>query len=293
MEFHLFDLLEWPPGVGREPAFRDELERLALAEEQGYAGAWIAEGDPARAGIGPGVHLAAAWLSARTTRIRIATSVRIPPFFHPLRLAEEIAALDIQSGGRFEWGVSPGDASDEGRRIFREQLTIARTAWTGESFRHDGDFFQIPELQCLPAPVQQPHPPIWIAALDRPTVEWAGQNGLGIFGDAAAPTAQLEDTRRVHREAVSAARRDPVGLPVVRRMYVGETTARAREEAGPAPDAESIVGDAIYCRDRIVELHERIGLDRLVCWQSFGRLPHEAILASQRRLIEKVAPAFD
>ena len=54
----------------------------------------------------------------------------------------------------------------------------------------------------------------------------------------------------------------------------------------------TIVGDEAYCREKIAELQERIGLEYLIAWQNFGDLPHEASLASQRRLIEKVAPAF-
>jgi len=57
-------------------------------------------------------------------------------------------------------------------------------------------------------------------------------------------------------------------------------------------DECTIVGDEAFCRDRIAELRERIGLDHLIAWQNFGDLPHEATLASQRRFIEKVAPAF-
>ena len=54
----------------------------------------------------------------------------------------------------------------------------------------------------------------------------------------------------------------------------------------------TIIGDEVYCREKIGELQERIGLDSLIAWQNFGDLPHEAAMASQRRLIEKVAPAF-
>ena len=54
----------------------------------------------------------------------------------------------------------------------------------------------------------------------------------------------------------------------------------------------TIIGDEAYCRDKIAELQERIGLTNLICWQNFGDLSHDASMASQRRLIEKVAPSF-
>jgi hypothetical protein len=57
-------------------------------------------------------------------------------------------------------------------------------------------------------------------------------------------------------------------------------------------DECTIVGDAAYCRERVSELRERIGLEHLICWQNFGGLAHEQTMSSQKRLIEEVAPAF-
>ncbi len=332
MNFHVFSLMQWPPERTREQVYASELEQLTLAEDQGYEGVWFAEHHHSRAGIGPSIHLCAAWLSARTTRIRIGTAVSIPPFFHPLRLAEEIAMLDIMSGGRFQWGIGWGDpvhlpddssaGDEEGSRVFREQLEILERAWTGAPFSYEGEFFQIPELQCLPTPVQQPCPPVWIAALSHAGVEWAAANDRPVWIDALSPVHRIEERRRIYREAGEAAGHDVsrFELPVLRHVYVGETMRTAREEAGrallrhyrsvpveaagldpeAAPDAFldwlfencAVVGDAAYCRDRIAELSERTGLDSLVGWQNFGDLPHPASLASQRRLIEKVAPAL-
>ena len=57
-------------------------------------------------------------------------------------------------------------------------------------------------------------------------------------------------------------------------------------------DECTVIGDEAYCRDKLAELSERIRLDYLLAWQNFGGLPHEATRASQRRFVEKVAPAF-
>jgi alkanesulfonate monooxygenase SsuD/methylene tetrahydromethanopterin reductase-like flavin-dependent oxidoreductase (luciferase family) len=261
--------------------------------------------------------------------------------------------LDIMSEGRFDWGIGRGYQGHEfagfgaeiekSHLVFREQLEIVLRAWTGERFSYEGEFFRIPELECLPTPVQRPHPPIWIAAISPSTVEWAARNDYPMLTDQFSPTHRIEESRRSYREAGRAAGHDVSRheLPVLRQVYVGETTARAREEAGPAllwyyralarvgspggaggaipenysfyrlfgegafdPDADpdaflaflfencTIVGDEARCRDQVSELRERIGLDSLICWQNFGDLPHEATLASQRRWIEKVAPAF-
>lgn len=353
MKFGVFSLMQWPEDRSQSDVYRNELEQLALAEDQGYDAAWLAEHHFSRYGIGPSIHLTAANLAARTERIRIGTAVTVLPFFHPLRVAEEVAMLDIMSNGRFDWGVGRGYQAHEfsgfgvdiekSHLVFREQLQVIERAWTGERFSHDGEFFQFPELECLPTPVQQPGPPIYIAGLSPSTIEWAAENGYPVLSDQFSPTHRLEQNRATYHGAAEKAGADTSGfeLPTLRHVYVGETVARAREEAGPAllwyyralarvgspggpggelppnysfyrmfgedgfnPDGDpdafldflfencTIVGDEAYCRERISELEERVELDYLLAWQNFGNLPHEATLASQRRLIEKVAPAF-
>ena len=318
MKFHVFSEMEWPPKPSAGQLHADTLDQLVLADSQGYDSAWLAEQHASRYGIGPSLHLAAAQLAARTSRIRIGTLVTLLPFFHPLRLAEEITMLDIMSDGRFGWGIRSDSRHSHAR--FREQLEIIEKAWRGERFCFDGAFFQIPELECLPTPVQQPQPPIWISAGSDDALKWAGRNDRPLLIDAFSPTHRIEASRGIYREAGTTAGHDVARLeqPVLRQVYVAETLARAREEAAPAllgysrqftehgldPDEDeerfrqslydkcTIIGDAAYCRERISELQERIGLDSLLCWQSFGGLSHEASMASQRRLIEQVAPAF-
>lgn len=298
MKFSVFSLMQWPPGGARSPVYENELEQLTVAESQGYDGAWLGEHPSSRYGIGPSIHLTAANLAARTSRIRIGTAVSILPCFHPLRLAEELAMLDIMSDGRFDWGVGRGDEGPD-LAAFAEQLEIMRLAWTGRRFSYDGEFFEIPELQCLPNPVQDPHPPIWITARSPSTLEWAARNDRPLLTDPFSPTPRIEESRRIYAEVGRAAGFDVTRheLPVVRPVYVGESTAKAREEASAALldrrfESCAIIGDEGLCREKIAELQERIGLTHLIAWQSFGDLTHEASLASQRRLIEKVAPSF-
>ncbi|MFP6623823.1 MAG: LLM class flavin-dependent oxidoreductase, partial [Myxococcota bacterium] len=144
MKFSIFSLMQWPQDRSQEQVYANELTQPTAAESQGYDGAWLAEHHFSRYGIGPSIHLTAANLAARTSRIRIGTAVTVLPFFHPLRLAEEIAMLDIMSGGRFDWGVGRGYQSHEfagfgqtienSHLVFREQLEIVLRAWTGERF---------------------------------------------------------------------------------------------------------------------------------------------------------------
>jgi len=245
VKFSVFSLMQWPEDRSQGDVFRNETKQLCVAEEQGYDGVWLAEHHFSRYGIGPAIHLTAAHLAARTSRIRIGTAVTILPFMHPIRVAEEIAMLDHLSGGRIDWGTGRGYQLHEfegfgadiekSHLVFREQLEIIRRAWTGERFSFEGDFFRFPELQVLPTPVQDPHPPIWVAALSPSTLEWAADQGYPILTDQFSPASRIEEMRPVYfeRAARAGVDVDTVELPTLRQVYVGETMAKAREEAAP------------------------------------------------------------
>ena len=188
MRPHLFAPIAWPP---RSPASSPPLhvlEPLTRAEAQGYAGVWLAEATPAQRGIGPLLHLAAAWLAARTQRIRIGVAGALLPSLHPLRLAEELAMLDALSAGRLCWAVE--DTHDD--PLLREQLAIVMLALTGESFAWDGAYFELPELRCLPAAVQRPHPPLSIRAGSDDAIVRAARAGRRFWNDPLAPVACVQ-----------------------------------------------------------------------------------------------------
>ncbi|MFT5444650.1 MAG: alkanesulfonate monooxygenase SsuD [Myxococcota bacterium] len=355
MKFSVFSLMQWPGGQGQSHVFGNELEQLAAAEPQGYYGAWIAEHQVSRSGIGPAIPLSAANLAARTSTIRIGTAITILPFMHPLRTAEEAAMLDILSEGRVDWGVGRGYQGHEfkgvevdiatSHEIFFEQLEIIKKAWSGESFSHSGQFYNFSELQCFPSPIQRPGPTVYLSGSSAPTIEWAATHGYSVLADPLVSFDRLGASRKLYLEAAAKAATAPASIaapavehPILRHVYVSESMSRAREEAGPAllryyraligsdapsarlhgsdsadegfdeiastlnqdPEAfveslleeRAIVGDAAYCIERIAELKETADLAHLIAWQNFGGLSHEQSLASQKRLIEDVAPTF-
>ncbi len=246
MKFAIFSLMQWPEDRTQEDVFRNEIRQAIEAESQGYDAVWLAEHHFSRYGIAPSIHLVAANVAAQTRRLRIGTAVTVLPFFHPLRLAEEIAMLDILSGGRIDWGTGRGYQGHEfdgfgvdikkSHLIFREQLEIIRRAWTGERFAWNGEFYSFPECEVLPTPVQKPHPPIWIASISPTSLEWAADHGYPVLSDQFSPKSRLQEQREVYYERAAKAGMDVerIEIPTLRQVYVGETTAQAREEAGPA-----------------------------------------------------------
>jgi len=296
MQFEAFSRIS-----GAEPG---GLAVLEAAESHGYAAAWLGEALPHH-GLDATTHLALAGLAGRTTRISIGAAITLQPNTHPLRLAEEIAMLDIMSGGRFQWSAGlPSDDSPEGSMRLREQLEIVDRALSGERFSYAGEFFDVPELQCLPAPERQPHPApaLWMETLPRAAAGLATERAHAVVVGPDASVEEIEQAPELRRQ----------GLALLCRVHVGaaDRSARANAEralADVAHDMETatgpgdrtpcnLFGDAARCRDDLAELLARTGADTLIAWHDFdapGRsIPRDAALASQRRLLEEVAPAF-
>jgi alkanesulfonate monooxygenase SsuD/methylene tetrahydromethanopterin reductase-like flavin-dependent oxidoreductase (luciferase family) len=171
------------------------LERIEIMDKSGFDAVWLAEHHFSSFSVCPSVHMMGTLAAARTTRLRIGTGVSLAPFYHPLRLAEEVALLDVLSGGRVNWGAGRGFARvefenfgvppDESTSRFRETVEIVLRAWTTEKLSFAGKHFHFEDVEVLPKPLQQPHPPVWMAATSEPALDWAAGRGFSILMDPA------------------------------------------------------------------------------------------------------------
>jgi probable F420-dependent oxidoreductase len=127
-------------------------------------------------------------IANRTTSLRIGSLVFDNDYRHPVLLAQEVATLDLLSGGRFELGIGAGWLRDEyeqagmafdapGTRVSRleEALRVIKGLLTSEPFTFTGEHYQIAGLQSFPQPTQRPHPPILIGAGSKRMLEIAGR----------------------------------------------------------------------------------------------------------------------
>ena len=118
-----------------------------------------------------------AYLAGTTERIRLGTGIFniTPPVNHPARVAERIAMIDKLSGGRFEFGVGRGSSTTEQRgfgitdpeltkEMVDEVYPEFKRMWSETAYSFKGKFFEMPPRNVLPKPLQDPHPPMWIAA---------------------------------------------------------------------------------------------------------------------------------
>ena len=127
-----------------------------------------------------------------TERIRLLSSVLLVPFYHPLVLARMTATLDLASGGRLTLGVGVGgefpvefeaaglDVRQRGRRT-NECLAALRRLWTEESVAVSGRHFNFSDAAINPRPLQEPHPPIWVAGRRDAAMRRAVLYGDGWF----------------------------------------------------------------------------------------------------------------
>lgn len=159
-----------PPNSGRSfsELYRESLAQVKATEELGFDSIWLTEHHFTDDGYLPALMPAAAVIAARTTRVTIGTYVLLAPFFHPLKLAEEAAFVDVVSGGRLRLGIGLGYRAEEfdgfgvprAQRLGRtlETVEILKRAWTGERFSFEGKYFKFHDVRVLPRPVSQPYP---------------------------------------------------------------------------------------------------------------------------------------
>ena len=329
MKLAVLQFFSWPERrVELATVFARALQRIEIMDETGYDAVWLAEHHFSSFSVCPSVHMMGVMAAARTTRLRIGTGVSLAPFYHPLRLAEEVALLDVLSGGRVNWGAGRGFARvefenfgvppDESTSRFREAVEIVLRAWTEDKPSFAGTHFRFDGVEVLPKPLQQPHPPVWMAATSEDALAWAAGRGFSILMDPHAAAREIGNKRRFYAERLTAAGFSLAGrdLPVARLVALGDTAAEAAEVARRgaqwicdsyfgaahrpvgvsdpnAPGADPVQryldevilhGTPEAVLDQILRLREEIGLDYLLA----APLSHESFLLLTDRVLPRL-----
>jgi alkanesulfonate monooxygenase SsuD/methylene tetrahydromethanopterin reductase-like flavin-dependent oxidoreductase (luciferase family) len=192
MKFSLFVHLERSdPNIPHATLFSELTELVSMAENAGFETVWIGEHHGMEFTIAPNPFIHLAYLAGRTSRIRLGTGTVIAPFWHPIKLAGEAAMMDLACGGRLDLGMargayvfeyerlSPGlDAWAAGQRL-RAMIPAIRGLWRGD-YAHECEFWRFPVTTTAPKPIQAPHPPIWIAARDANSHDFAVANSCNV-----------------------------------------------------------------------------------------------------------------
>src|SRR6266704_2603531 len=149
MKCGVLQFFSWPQRrVPLPTVYERALQRIAIMDTTGYDAVWLAEHHFTSFSVCPSVHMMGVMAAARTKRLRIGTGVSLAPFYHPLRLAEEVALLDQISGGRVNWGAGRGFErsefaafgipGEESAPRFHETVDIVLKAWTNKRVTYQG-----------------------------------------------------------------------------------------------------------------------------------------------------------
>jgi alkanesulfonate monooxygenase SsuD/methylene tetrahydromethanopterin reductase-like flavin-dependent oxidoreductase (luciferase family) len=227
--------------------YAEHLEEMTYCEELGFDGIVFNEHHYSAYGTMPSPNLIASALSQKTKKIKIGVLGNILPLRnHPVRVAEEYAMIDCLSNGRliagFVRGIPPeyiwyGVNPEESRGRFEEAYDLITTAWNNPVWSFEGKFFNLKDCAIWPRPMQQPHPPIWIAARSAESVEWCVKRHLPC-AQVYQTTGQIEDTFNYYRTKAKEADWDagPDKFILCRHIYIDETDQKARDIAAPAMD---------------------------------------------------------
>jgi alkanesulfonate monooxygenase SsuD/methylene tetrahydromethanopterin reductase-like flavin-dependent oxidoreductase (luciferase family) len=224
------------------------LDRFEIMDRTGYDAVWLAEHHFSGFSVCPSVHMMGTMAAARTKRLRIGMAVSLAPFYNPLRLAEEVALLDVLSGGRVNWGAGRGFErsefaafgipGEESAPRFHETVEIVLKAWTNQHLTHEGRFYKYDGVEVLPKPIQTPHPPTWMAASSTPAIDWAAAQGHSILMDPHSSRDDLIHKRQHYDAKLLEAGHDPSGrtIPMARLVAIDESADKAREVAKRAAE---------------------------------------------------------
>lgn len=257
MEFGLFNLApRRDPALAVPDLIRGVVDQARLAEEVGFDVAWFAEHHFSNLSISPSPLLTAAHCAAATRRIGLGTGVVVLPLYQPMRLAEEIAYVDILSEGRLRVGIGAGSQNHESvgfatdirlaRERFVEALDILEAAFDHGRVAYTGEHFRVSGATLSLTPVQRPYPPIYLAGLaeDEAIARRAARRGYVPFASAQwMPAPAVLKKRAGYESAWRAEGLDAAAMPfaVQRVVYVAESPADALDAAEQAQYTHRIV----------------------------------------------------
>jgi probable F420-dependent oxidoreductase len=312
--------------------YRDALEEVTRAEALGFDSAWMEEHHSVPDHYWPSPLPVLAGFATRTSRLMLGTDILVAPFYHPVRLAEDAALLDVMSGGRITLGIAIGYKPDEfalygvdpekrGAR-FEEQIAIMTGLWTKEQISHKGTYYTV-EGRLEPKPISTPHPPLWIGGWGDLTLKRAATIADNwIPGPTADLKRLIAGKKAFLANRAAAGRTAPITeWPLTRDLIIADTDKEARDlaekhimvayrkeyaggwrhpfiDASIATDLDRlmedrfIIGGPEQCVAKIRRFVDQYGMTHLICRTFFPGMPHRHIMRELELLATEVMPAF-
>ena len=322
MKFGVLQFFSWPARrVPLQTVYKRAVDRVKIMDQGGYDTVWLAEHHFSTYSVCPSIHIMGMHLANLTHNIRIGTGVSLAAFYHPLRLAEELALVDNLSEGRLNVGFGRGfdqtemDAfgvsADTSYERFHENIEIVLGAWKNDRLTFEGKYHSFKDIEVLPKPLQSPLP-TWIGASSPEAIRWTAQKGFALLMDPHSSHTEIGEKYAAYRHILREHQHEhALSTPVARLIAIAKTDKEAEEIArkgaewtvgsyagpkkGGPPTTSSpeemveryvneiiIHGSPSKVIDKLNELNETISLDYLLA----SILSHESFI----RLTDEVIP---
>ncbi|MBE3604587.1 LLM class flavin-dependent oxidoreductase [bacterium] len=256
--------------------------------------------------------IALAVAAGATSRIKLMSSVVLLPLYTPMVVAKQASVLDVASNGRYHMGIGIGGefpkefeavgvpVKQRGSRT-NEALEVIKRLWTEKNVTFEGRYTKFSGVTISPAPVQKPHPPIWVAGRKEPAMRRAATYGDGWLPYMYTPEMLHESLEKIHRFGREAGRdlsHFRPGLFIFASVYKDRDFAvqQAAKALGGtyAQDFSQIAarytlsGSTDDCRKRLKEYVDAGARSVMLSWAC----RHEDIDDNMKLFAEEIAPAF-
>lgn len=243
MKISLFIHIEkFSAGESQEKLYEEMMQLCEIADQGGMHAIWTGEHHGMNFTISPNPFINLVDIAHHTRQVRLGSGTVIAPFNHPIRLAGEAAMTDLILNGRLELGIARGAYSYEYERMMpgltnweagqrmRELIPAVKKLWQGD-YAHDGEYWSFPSATSSPRPKQPP--PIWVAARDPNSHDFAVENGCNV---QVTPLHQgSEEIDRLitcfHNACKQYPPKKPLKIMLLQHGYLAENEADAQQAA--------------------------------------------------------------
>lgn len=342
LHFGIFCLTNVPEWSTEKEAVHKGIEQINLADQLGFEEAWVAEHNARRYGIISSSQVLLAACAGTTTNIRLGTGVTRLPMNHPLKLAEDFSLLDVISNGRLNFGIGKAydllefqayDIDpDERDERYQEAFDIIMQGWKTGKIKYQGKHYSVPgrgeqtdEIQLMPRPIQQPHPPVFVmVSQTEASLRLAARQGFAFvlgqlptwdemarlvdiyreeardagysYDDIDANVARSSQLKAIHvsDDRETAAREYEQGLM----WYLSILSNRAKVGLGLnelsfqdyLDKGAILLGSSDDVAQQLEDYKKVTGIGGLVGWFDAGSQPQEQVLRSMTKFAEEVRP---
>lgn len=229
-------------GLSDAAVFAEHMALGDLAEPLGFDSLWALEHHFTGYAMSPSPTQLLSYYAGRTKRLTLGTAVIVLPWHDPVRVAEEIALLDVISGGRCIFGFGRGAASaeyagfrvpmEEARARFVESAKIVVEALTHDSFEWDGEFHKIPRTSIRPRPISHPERRFFASSVSPESAEIMAKLGFGVLVVMQNEWAKAAEDIQRYRDIAAGVGHTPRPPIILTNVSCAESREEAQERAG-------------------------------------------------------------